>query len=510
MTIASCPSCHEQVTLPAGAQPDSIVRCPLCQEQFALREFLTQLPPELIVIDGPPSEPEPPATTTEWNFSSSSAAEVNDLSSSDSNVLGSVTWQSAVQPQEHATESRSDGAEEALPFDFTPGSAPQASVVLEPTPRAPRVQKKPAVEIAKIVAGGLLAIPLALLILLWLPGRWQRDPLQIGPSIGRVLPWLVPANCRPVKSSLVPNQDRSSSNEQPVVGRSFQSENPRATSSSPSAMTQKSRANAAPAQKATTRSKTSSASTSPRSSNASEPKPPAPSHNKASAVSKKPVIDKPSHAGSKDGADASLTDANGSQRIIPGQNTPVPPRTSKQLRAAMAAAERANDAWDARTAGNVSTENKLTDQLYGAFAQLGDVITFVNPQDQGIRDSVGAVQSLLMSLAMRPKKLAALGNRAAQWLKQEQRSSDGILLFGTVKKIRMAGQLFAMDLELAARQRRTISVISRADPKLICSPKDRVLVLGAIIQNPAANLPGYAGKQPFVVMAGFPPVPIGR
>ena len=50
MIVASCPSCRENVTVPIDARPSSIVRCPLCNAQCRLEEFLAQLPPPLIVL----------------------------------------------------------------------------------------------------------------------------------------------------------------------------------------------------------------------------------------------------------------------------------------------------------------------------------------------------------------------------------------------------------------------------------------------------------------------------
>ena len=50
MIVASCPACREQVTVPMDASPSSLVRCPLCNAEFRLGEFLAQLPPPLIVV----------------------------------------------------------------------------------------------------------------------------------------------------------------------------------------------------------------------------------------------------------------------------------------------------------------------------------------------------------------------------------------------------------------------------------------------------------------------------
>ena len=59
-----------------------------------------------------------------------------------------------------------------------------------------RQAKKPGWELVKIIAGGLLAIPVAQLILWWLPGEWKRDPFKLGPVVGKAVPWLVPETFR--------------------------------------------------------------------------------------------------------------------------------------------------------------------------------------------------------------------------------------------------------------------------------------------------------------------------
>jgi hypothetical protein len=59
--------------------------------------------------------------------------------------------------------------------------------------------------------GGVVAIPVALLILLWLPGSLRRDPLLIGKQIGEYAPFLVPADFRPDPSD--DNNDETSNAE---------------------------------------------------------------------------------------------------------------------------------------------------------------------------------------------------------------------------------------------------------------------------------------------------------
>ena len=108
-----------------------------------------------------------------------------------------------------------------------------------------------------------------------------------------------------------------------------------------------------------------------------------------------------------------------------------------------------------------------------------------------------------------PKKRAKIGNRGAESVRQADRTNEGALLFGTVKQIRYRGLLYETTIDLAARgDDRTVMVVSTRDPKTAFSLKSRVLILGAIVSNPQANMVGYQGDEPTVVVAGFPvPLP---
>ncbi len=100
-----------------------------------------------------------------------------------------------------------------------------------------------------------------------------------------------------------------------------------------------------------------------------------------------------------------------------------------------------------------------------------------------------------------------IGNRAGDWLQRKDRPNNGVLLFGTVKRINYCGQLFETELELAAQKRQTVFIISKIDPKPVYSARSRILMLGAIVDDPQSNLAGYEGDLPMVVMGAFP-VPI--
>ena len=55
-----------------------------------------------------------------------------------------------------------------------------------------RKSENPMLATFKVIGGAMLSVPLAQLILWWLPGDWSRDPMDIGPKFSRYVPWVVP------------------------------------------------------------------------------------------------------------------------------------------------------------------------------------------------------------------------------------------------------------------------------------------------------------------------------
>lgn len=445
MTVASCPSCRESVTVPIDASSESIVRCPLCHEEFRMAEFLAQLPPPLIVI-------------------SRGAAGAMDAESDEPSAL------------EHGGNTPATDAEvehEDVPaFDFTPGSVAETrDVRLEGTARPRSVGKHPAWEIATIIAGALLAVPTAQLILWWLPGTWKRDLLGIGPAVSRVAPWIVPE----------------------------QFEGTRERGARPDRVTA---AGQAPVDASEVR-KLVSGENDPDDQGRWAP----------SANAHLPAAD----ALKEYPTDLDLPEVEGAaETVVPGTRSPQsrpsvvsaikdgPLYQLEDLRKAVEEALQASVAWDTSPEQSAEHRQELTDQFYAAFARLGETVTFVLPGDPAVRELAAAIQDLLQTFTRQPKKLAMIGNRSAQWLGQPVRPNRGVLLFGTVRRIQPTGALFTTHLELASRKQATIAVVSHVDPKPFYQTGDRILMLGAIVDNPSENLAGYEGFAARVVMGSFP------
>jgi hypothetical protein len=155
--LGQCPACGQWMQIPVPA-PFPLLICPWCECPTDMLQ-LERVPVRLArAIDFPaPSQPAGPATTSD--------AEVDT-----SSLLA----------------SRSPS-----PFQVDPGPGRRRQV--------PRSGRRLAVELVKIVAGGLAGLLIAQLILWWIPGIGRRDPLGLAQHVPPWLSSLVPPELRPPK-----------------------------------------------------------------------------------------------------------------------------------------------------------------------------------------------------------------------------------------------------------------------------------------------------------------------
>ena len=153
--ISQCPKCHAPVSLPQDADPQALVRCPLCDESFLLQAALDIAPPELIVLGG--------STPVE--------IDVDDVVE----VAGDIDVEA---PPEQAaafdfgTEQAS--ADVSFASNLVHDEPDESSRYLDAR-RPNRLVK----QIVGVLLGGLLGLAIGYLALLWIGGP-QRDFLQIG------------------------------------------------------------------------------------------------------------------------------------------------------------------------------------------------------------------------------------------------------------------------------------------------------------------------------------------
>lgn len=485
MTVASCPSCQERVTVPVDATSDSVVRCPFCHEEFELKDFLNQLPPSLIVLENGSGE------TSE---SGSDQREAHD-------VFSRIAAEAESDSTETAQPAGEAAAEALPPFEFTPGSASREQDRQTTRSSARRTRKSPTIEGIKIVAGALLAVPAAQVILWWfVPAGYKRDLLGLGPSVSRVAPWVVPqqfhAGDGESKDARLP-ASQSRQDDLPTIQQ--RRGIPRSNSGS-----------ALPAPGATQ----------PNEANEqNEPAGKMPSVDARTTGKSPPSTAKDEKKTNQDVRKDANKAAN-RQVPAPKQTTnhlphkavvrrgvrDAPQYTLESLRSALERAIQASIAWDADSGQSTPRHNELSEQFYQAFARLSEAMTYPPPDAPEVKELAATLNDILKTFQNQPEKLAMIGNQTAAWLKQSSHATHGIFIFGTVETIQRSGNIYQTELEVGSREQRILTVVSRVDPRRTFDSGDRILMLGAMVEQPDRRLVGYEGQESMVVMGGFPVV----
>jgi hypothetical protein len=245
--FANCEHCEGIIRIPINVRPDSSVSCPHCNSRFELANVLNQQVPEIQFVDGPAPSPveittdevkidtESGTEQTDGKFvvppqlaagikkrrrrrrkssseGSSSSRKAGPLSEAESNRLArrkdrAVEEREKLQQQREAAALRSRIKQDGSTTSSSRSRSRGAS-------RRKTSKRSPVFEAFKIGAGGLLAIPIAYLLLMWI---FSRDPLQLAPKLNAVLPILVPSKMKPDDSTDLPaatedsNRSRSSS-----------------------------------------------------------------------------------------------------------------------------------------------------------------------------------------------------------------------------------------------------------------------------------------------------------
>lgn len=140
---------------------------------------------------------------------------------------------------------------------------------------------------------------------------------------------------------------------------------------------------------------------------------------------------------------------------------------------------------------------------YVALGALGEATTFV---DRGLPKSqphLNSAQKLIAELAADPARAEVFGKLGVKWIKSSSRTHRGVFLTGTVDSIEDHGGLHEIRLNLTgAAEPMVVSVFSSEAPAPEVQAGGRLVVLGAIVTDPALNLTGYTGDESLVVVSG--------
>ena len=237
--FANCMKCEGIIRIPITIRPDSSVSCPHCSSQFDLIDFLDQIP-AADITEGGTGENQSDSDSGEFKIETESGAEkVNGKyvvpaqlaagmrkrrrrrrrrSSSESAPEGSVpsptTTSTTTEPARQLSEAeelkiarREDRAQrERDKLKQQREAAAERENIRQrggvSRRRRPAVKRNPVMEAFKIIIGGLLAAPIAYLLLMWV---FSRDPLGLAPQINNYAPMLVPPIFEPQEDGLVPS-----------------------------------------------------------------------------------------------------------------------------------------------------------------------------------------------------------------------------------------------------------------------------------------------------------------
>ncbi len=141
----------------------------------------------------------------------------------------------------------------------------------------------------------------------------------------------------------------------------------------------------------------------------------------------------------------------------------------------------------------------ITEESYARFCRLAEVLSFVRgPEDKNfLQDRRFAARTLLERAAEEPGNVEKIGAQAATVWSDAGRLSMGILAAGKLGRMEPSGRWQQYELQFTGADRK-VPLLLRGEPP--AAEGDTVLVLGVIVEDPAANLRGYSGSQAAVVV----------
>ena len=146
-----------------------------------------------------------------------------------------------------------------------------------------------------------------------------------------------------------------------------------------------------------------------------------------------------------------------------GESEFGPKDVSTSMQEAMLANQKLVAAQAAKNEAQLKTARK---DFYLSLYSLGNVVALAKDDaDQPKLDPQRKViEQLAFQMASDPKRLEALRTNAARWLAFGKRTTQGIVLAGTVQDVEQAGKLYYVKLEVAPATE--VTVVCEKDPKL--------------------------------------------
>jgi hypothetical protein len=205
-----CPGCHSLLRPPTRASNQAILRCPLCQHELEAYDLVKGLQRQWLVIEDrgtddfvgkilngqaktQVSDASSPADTASVEGPTDLGGISNEAETEAGTVGGTASLLGTGPQGVDAAKINWDRLRPATQDDFI---------------RKIQEKKSPLVSALQVIAGGLAAIPVGLLLVWHVLGK---DVAGAGPAVGRVLPWVVPAKFR--KVAILNPTDRPDGND---------------------------------------------------------------------------------------------------------------------------------------------------------------------------------------------------------------------------------------------------------------------------------------------------------
>jgi hypothetical protein len=184
-TMFPCPACHHQLQPPSQASRSARLRCPICHHELEAFQLLLGINRPWLVIEDPGGEnvfaPFHEATVADTPLASvGTEPAAKDSSSTD------ATEELQLASGDNVDEARSINWEKFQPVSH------------EEFQRRRRKEDSPIKMLIQIVLGGVVAVPVALLIMWHFLGR---DIGGAAPWVASFAPWIVPESMRPLQDS---------------------------------------------------------------------------------------------------------------------------------------------------------------------------------------------------------------------------------------------------------------------------------------------------------------------
>ena len=175
--IIPCPECDGNVRIPVGVSRSAIVRCPRCEHEFNLGDWLEEWVPVLEVV-------------SDEDIGDSDVVLAIDVPKSDRTFepINKVSDVRVAKPRFNSEASAVNRASSKKRSTSSRRKKRKSSSL--------SAKKDPKGEMIKMVLGGLLAIPVAQMIIWW---GLHTDPLKLAPAVDRVFPYILPGSLQAEK-----------------------------------------------------------------------------------------------------------------------------------------------------------------------------------------------------------------------------------------------------------------------------------------------------------------------